>query len=216
VGDVDEGPAHLTVTWKVNPPPATGYVADLVDANPAKITDPSDATHVQYAKLFTANDDGEWTVEVTVTDSIGGQETQTIVINVKDDEAPCLAQLAPIVPPVGVSMPMSSPTLFRALVVRDDLDPYPLIPSDPIFRATTFRWSVKNPGSSTHAVVAGASGNSLGLDPSNYTPGDLVEVRVEIFDRKATVLPCPDSDATCSTISEPTCLQRQTWRVEVR
>lgn len=216
VGDVDEGPERITLTWVTNPPLATGFVAQLVDDVPAMISDPQDPAHLQYAKVFTANDAGEWTVDVTATDTIGGTEVQRAVINVKADEAPCLAQLAPVIPPAGVAMPMSAPTLFRVAAVRDDLDPYPLIPGDPIFRATRFHWSIQNPGSPTHVVVAGASGNSLGLDPASYAPGDIVEVRVEIFDRKNTPLPCPDGDATCSTISQPTCLQRQTWRVEVR
>lgn len=216
VGDVDDGPERVTLAWTVNPPTATGFVAQLVDDSPATIADPADPAHLQFAKLFTANDAGEWTVDVTATDSVGGQETQRAVINVVEDQAPCLAQLAPTVPPAGIAMPMSAPTLFRVAAVRDDLDPYPLIPGDDIFRATRFRWSIQSPGAPTHALLAGATGNSLALDPGTYTPGDIVEVRVEIFDRKDTPIPCPDSAATCSTISQPSCIQRQTWRVEVR
>jgi hypothetical protein len=40
-------------------------------------------------------------------------------------------------------------------------------------------------------------------------------MRVEIFDRKSTPIPCADGLATCA-ISQPACIQRQTWRVEVR
>ncbi|MFN0250543.1 MAG: hypothetical protein ACKV2T_26925 [Kofleriaceae bacterium] len=216
VGDDDDGPERLSLSWTVNPPTATGFVAELVDASPALISDPEDPKHLQHAKIFTANDAGEWTVDVTVSDPLGNRETQQETINVIVDQAPCLAQLSPIVPPAGAALPMSAPTLFRVPVVRDDLDPYPLIPDDEIFRATRFRWSIQNPGSGSHAVVPGATGNSLQLDPDSYTPGDFVEVRVEIFDRKNTPIPCPGDQATCSTISQPTCLQRQTWRVEVR
>ncbi len=226
VGDVDDGPERVMLSmWSADPPLATGFVASLVDGEPAIIMDPEDEGHWQHVKVFTANDPGEWTVRVTAKDPLGetnpGDYPDNIIdaeipINVVADQAPCLSQLAPIVPPAGVAMPMSSPTLFRVPVVRDDLDPYPLIPNDEIFRATRFRWSLKNPGASTHAVVAGATGNSLPLDPASYLPGDIVEVRVEIFDRKNTPVNCPDGDATCSTISDPACLQRQTWRVEVR
>lgn len=225
VGDKEAGPDRVTLTWSADPPLATGFVATLVDAVPAKITDPNDSTHLQFAKIFTANDPGTWTVRVKAADPVG-QDNPTmypdnvveeeIPIVVIADQPPCLAQLAPIVPPAGATMPMSSPTLFRVPVVRDDLDPYPLIPNDEIFRATKFKWSLKNPGASTHAVVSGANGNSFALDPASYTPGDIVEVRVEIFDRKDTQVNCPDGDQTCSTISQPSCLQRQTWRVEVR
>jgi hypothetical protein len=225
VGDDDDGPENVVLAWEVIPPVATGFDAELVDADPAVIVDEDDPAHLQHAKIFTAENAGTWKVRVTVADRLGQMDplahpdnvaTDDVSIFVVADQAPCLAQLAPIVPPMGLALPMSAPTLFRVPLVRDDLDPYPLVPNDEIFRATEFRWSVQNPGSSTHVVVAGASGNSLGLDPVNYTPGDIVEVRVEIFDRKNTPIPCPESEATCSTISQPTCLQRQTWRVEVR
>ena len=225
VGDDDDGPENLALAWEVIPPMATGFTATLVDGTPAVISDEADPGHLQHAKIFTANDAGMWKVRVTVADRLGQEDpvahpdnvaVDDISIFIVEDQAPCLAQLLPLVPPAGVALPMSAPTLFRVPLVRDDLDPYPLVPDDEIFRATKFRWSVQNPGSPTHVVVAGASGNSLGLDPDNYTPGDIVEVRVEIFDRKNTPIPCPDSDATCSTISQPSCLQRQTWRVEVR
>jgi hypothetical protein len=216
IGDDDDGPERLTLNWVVNPPTATGFVAELVDGSPALISDPEDPAHLQHVKVFTANDAGEWTVDVTVSDPLGNQETQKAVINVIADQAPCLAQLSPLVPPAGFTLPMSARTLFRVPVVRDDLDPYPLIPDDEIFRATRFRWSIQNPGTSTHTVVAGATSNALELDPDSYTPGDVVEVRVEIFDRNNTPIPCPDAQASCSTISQPSCLQRQTWRVEVR
>lgn len=225
VGDVDHGPERVTLAWSADPPLATGFVASLVDASPALIADPEDPAHLQHAKIFVANDPGEWTVRVSAADPLGAGDPiaypdnvvdGAITINVIPDQAPCLAQLAPLVPPAGVAMPMSAPTLFRVPVVRDDLDPYPLVPNDEIFRAPTFRWSLKSPGAGAHAVVMGASGNSFALDPASYAPGDLVELRVEIFDRKNTPVNCPTTDATCSTISEPTCLQRQTWRVEVR
>ncbi len=225
VGDLDHGPESVELTWRADPPLGTGFVASLVDANPAVIVDEDDPAHLQHAKIFVANDPGNWTVRVTAADPLGVAKPTEFPDNIVDDEieivviadqAPCLAQLTPIIPPAGVAMPMSSPTLFRVPVVRDDLDPYPLIPNDEIFRATKFRWSLKNPGASAHAIVAGASGNSFALDPASYAPGDLVEVRVEIFDRKDTPINCPVGDATCSTISQPSCLQRQTWRVEVR
>ncbi len=225
VGDDDDGPENVALAWEVIPPVATGFVASLVDADPAVIVDEDDPAHLQHAKIFTAANAGMWKVRVTVADRLGQEDpaahpdniaTDDVSIFIVPDQAPCLAQLSPIVPPAGAVLPMSTPTLFRVPRVRDDLDPYPVIPDDDTFGATRFRWSLHNPGASTHAVIAGATGNSLSLDPSHYTPGDIVEVRVEIFDRKNTPIPCPDSEATCSTISQPTCLQRQTWRVEVR
>ena len=216
VTDDDDGPRVLSLAWTKDPPQGGAETdADLVDASVPFIDD-SDGVFRQYAKIFTPQTTGEWNVLVHVTDPLGNAADGSVTVNVVGDHAPCLAQLAPTVPPPGNALPLSQPTLFRVPRVNDDLDPYPLIPNDPIFRATTFRWSLKGPGQSTHAAIAGASGNSFALDPASYAPGDIVELRVQIYDRKATVIPCADGEATCSTISDAACLQRQTWRVEIR
>ena len=65
------------------------------------------------------------------------------------------------------------------LVVTDDLDPYPPVPGDPILGTTTFAWSLLAPGASSFASLA-ATSNSVALDPADYTPGDLLELRVEV------------------------------------
>jgi hypothetical protein len=39
---------------------------------------------------------------------------------------------------------------------------------------------------------------------------------VEIADRNNTAITCADASPTCSVISDNSCLQRLTWRVEVR
>ncbi|MGE3765050.1 MAG: hypothetical protein AB7L94_22515, partial [Kofleriaceae bacterium] len=63
VGDVDDGPERVMLSmWSADPPLATGFVASLVDGEPAIIMDPEDEGHWQHVKVFTANDPGEWTV----------------------------------------------------------------------------------------------------------------------------------------------------------
>jgi hypothetical protein len=57
--------------------------------------------------------------------------------------------------------------------------------------------------------------NSVALDPISFTPGDILELRVEVFDRNDTQLPCAQDQQSCS-LSANTCIQRQTWFVEVR
>lgn len=126
---------------------------------------------------------------------------------------PCIAQWAPIVPPGGAALPVTAPTLFRVPVVIDDLDVYP---AQPGLGAARFEWLFKGPGAPAHAVVNGATASSFNFDPAGYTPGDIVEIRVQIYDRENTPVNCPATDATCSVVSQPTCIQRQTWRVEVR
>ena len=115
----------------------------------------------------------------------------------------------------NTTIPISDPTLFQVLVVADDLDPYPSVPNDPILGTTEFHWSIVPPGG-TRQSLGGVTGSGVALDPNSYTPGDLVELRVEIQDRNHTPVNCPDTDLTCSVISDQSCLQRLTWRVEVR
>jgi hypothetical protein len=113
-------------------------------------------------------------------------------------------------------LPVAEPTLFQVPLVTDDLDPYPPLSGDPHFGTTTFAWSMLTPGSPGREILVGATGNTFDFDPDAFTPGEIVELRVEIFDRKHTAIPCADRDATCSVDASSDCIQRQTWRVEVR
>jgi len=85
-----------------------------------------------------------------------------------------------------------------------------------VLGTTKFQWSLQPPGQTGHVDIAGAVGSSFALDPAAYTPGQVLELRVQIYDRNNTTIPCVDGEQTCSVISEPTCIQRQTWRVEIR
>jgi hypothetical protein len=72
------------------------------------------------------------------------------------------------------------------------------------------------PGGTTHQLLNGVTGSGFAIDPASYQPGDIVELRVEIADRNNTPITCADGNATCSVVSDNACIQRQTWRVEVR
>lgn len=214
VGDADDGPATVALTWEVFGPPTGDTTNALVELPIGQ--DPADLAHLQFGKTFTANVPGEWEIRVTATDPLGGETIASTMITVAADQPPCVAQALPIVPTGGTALPITEPTLFRVPVVIDDLDVYPPRPDDEVLGTTRFAWSVKAPGQATHTPISGAIGNSLAVDPASYTPGDIIEVRAEIFDRTNDTLLCPDADPTCSVISLPTCIQRQTWRVEVR
>ena len=110
--------------------------------------------------------------------------------------------------------PDGNPEPVRILVVTDDLDPYPPMPSDPVLGETTFAWSLLPPGATTREPLS-ATGAGVALDPASYQLGDIVELRVEIYDRNHTAIPCDDSDPTCS-IGANACTQRLTWRVEMQ
>lgn len=214
VSDFDDGPAALGMpTWEVfTPTQTTGQF--LVDEMFTQ--NPNDSAHKTFAKKFTPTVVGDWEIRVTAADPLDEMTTKSLMLSVVPPPPPCIAQVAPIVPPPGLALPISDTTIFRVPVVSDDLDVYPPQPDDPSLDVTRFQWSFQGPGASTHTPIAGATASSFALDPAVFTPGDIVEVRVEIYDRQLTPVGCPDADATCSTISMPSCIQRQTWRVEVR
>jgi hypothetical protein len=210
VTDADDAPASVQVEWKVytpmNQPAYTLVDVDVPDPDPLAL---------QLGKLFTPKGNGKWTIEVTATDPLGGGDVKQFEMQVDLDGPPCLAQWAPITAPSGSALPMTEPTLFRINVVTDVLDPFPTIPGDAQLGTTRFSWSIKPPGSSTRDALSVTS-NQAALDPANYQPGDIVELRVEIQDRIPRTITCADNLDTCSMTSDNDCLQRLTWRVEVR
>jgi hypothetical protein len=209
VGDQDDGAAAVKpLDWQVFGP-ASQPAYTLVDKGAL----PQDPT--QFWKVFTPMGTGDWDIQITATDPLGAQTVAHLPITVVDDHAPCLAQWAPLAPPAGSTLPMQDPTLFEVLVVQDDLDPYPAVPTDPVKGTTEFSWSILPPGATTRQPLA-IDGNSVALDPASYKPGDVLELRVEIQDRNHTAIPCADSVDVCSVISDTTCNQRLTWHVEVR
>jgi hypothetical protein len=210
VGDPDDWPAVPELAWEVFTP-TNQPTYELVDiAVPQDVEDPD---HLQFAKRFTPQGSGDYELRVTATDRIGEESVQSLMITVGPDAPPCLRTLSPIVAPTGSALPMSEPTLFQVHVVTDDLDPYPTV-NDPLLGTTQFSWSLKtNTGA---RQLLGVGGNHVALDPASYQPGDIVEVRVEIADRNDTAIECVDANQTCSVISDVSCIQRQTWRVEVR
>lgn len=211
VGDPDDGPSDPQLEWRVYTPtnqPAYDFIDLSVEP------DPDDPHHVVYGKTFTPKGIGDWTIEVVATDRLGETTKQTLMLKVGTDNPPCLRTLSPVVAQSPAALPMSEPTLFQVHVVTDDLDPYPTV-NDAVLGTTQFTWSVLAPGGSRQPLPA-VTGNRLALDPASYQLGDIVEVRVEIADRNLTSITCADGIASCSVIADNNCLQRQTWRVEVR
>lgn len=206
--DGDDALDALTVDWKVFPP--SQVTIDLTD----QVADPDKDGKRNVAKILRPQIAGEWTVKVTITDPGGNAVDKSLTFNVVDDRAPCISMVNPIVPPAGVAEPIFDPTLFEVVGVSDDLDSYPRSIGGVEFLVPTFTWSLQV-GAGPRQVIGSATGSSTLFDPSAYTPGTIVEVRVEIKDRKATPVSCTDSDPTCS-IGGNSCIQRQTWRVEAR
>jgi len=228
LGDADDGPDKaLPLDWKVFTPinqPAYAFEDIPVPQ------DAMDPTHIQLGKRFTPAGVGDWEIQAVATDPLEKacieqgldnctQTTESVMITVIPDHAPCISQVAPIAAPAGSALPMTDPTLFQVNVVVDDLDPWPAVPSDPVLETTTFHWSILPPGASTRQALT-VDSNQVALDPASYSPGDIVELRVEIADRNMnagnTPITCADANPICSVISDNSCIQRLTWRVEVR
>jgi len=214
VGDLDEGPDLLDVRWDVIAPVPSAV--PLVETSVGPDLDPRFRT---LGKMLVPDRIGEWDVRITATDTQPDLPETTerhLTFAVSPDQPPCIAQSQPLAPPDGASVPIADRTVFQVAVVTDDLDPYPPVPGDSHFGTTAFEWSILAPGAPGRQVLTGATGNAVDFEPGAFTPGDIVELRVEIFDRKRTAIACPDAAATCAIAPPPSCIQRQTWRVEVR
>ena len=213
VGDPDDDPATgVFLGWHVFSPAGAAPVgfSDLTVP-----PDPMDPAHVQAGKELVATTAGDYDVQVTASDLAGLSAQQDVPVTIVPDHPPCLSSWAPLAAPAGQTLPLTEATLFQVLVVADDLDPYPTVPGDPVLGTTSFAWSLLPPGGGTREPLGGVTGNSVALDPAAYSPGDIVELRVEIQDRQHHAT-CNDDNPTCSIIGDPSCTQRLTWRVEVQ
>lgn len=156
---------------------------------------------------------GVWTVRCTARDPLTSTTIDT-PITVVADRPPCLGQTEPA-PAAGATIVLDAPRRFSVLRVDDDLDVYPApAPDDPFLGAAGFRWSIRPVGAAAFDEVD-ADVAAIELDPANHAPGDRLDVRVELDDRRRRTIGCAADAPTCS-ISLDECLQRQTWRVEVR
>jgi hypothetical protein len=208
--DPDDAPGAVTLGWQVFSPsgsasPALAPLAVLPDPDPSR---------GQAGRLLTPDHEGDWDVMVTATDALGVATVSHLAVTVVPDQPPCIDAQSPIVPLAPAALPLVAPTRFEVLAVRDDLDPYPTVAGDAVRGGAAFTWSVLPPGGGARQVLAGATGNAVELDPAAYTPGDALELRVEIADRNQLPVSCPDGAPTCA-IASVGCLQRQTWRVVI-
>ena len=205
--DGDDDLDSLVVEWKVTPPSlvTVDLQDDTIDSPPGK---------KQVAKILTPQIPNQWDLAVTVSDPGGRTITKGATLNVIPDSPPCIDVVDPIVPVAPDVLQVMDPKLFQVPGVSDDLDNYPKKSGGALFGEPTFVWSILGP-TGGRQIVSGATGSQLLFDPDIYTPGSLVEIRVEIQDRKLAPVNCTDALPTCS-IGANSCIQRQTWRVEAR
>lgn len=215
--DADDDLAGLQfLSWAITdaPFPSDGTL-DFVDDN----TDNPDRTTADETYELVPDVEGTWTVTVTVADPLGTQSSLSQPILIGTDHPPCIGDVFPAAPPEGNTMPLDMLRRFSVLDVEDDLDIFPApSPDDPFHGPATFTWFLASPATGgAYTEIAGATENAYELDPAGYDPGDAVFLRVEIADRIARTLPCPDGDLTCAIdpATTPPCIQRLTWSLEV-
>jgi hypothetical protein len=169
---------------------------------------------------------GEWMVEVEATDVLGASATARASVFFQPDGPPCIAATdPPALADAGYIVERgAAPRRFAVLAVADDLDVYPPPPDQtadgsPSPQGTArFRWSIATPY--TDDALRPIRGHALAgytIDPGAYAPGDTLRLRVEIEDRNAFEVSCGQEQPTCSiAVGDSTCLQRVTWRIDIR
>lgn len=197
----------VTLAWELFPP--RGSVP--ADRRFEPLPDPPGGGE---ERLLLPDVEGSWRVRVTASDGVDVRVVDLPIL-VVPDRPPCLGALDPAPPPPGAALLLDQPRRFAVLVVEDDLDVFPAPPpDDPYLGVTGFRWYVRGPGAAGFAHVD-TDVAAFELDPAQFDPGDLVDVRVEIDDRVGRAVQCAADAATCS-FAQDGCLQRLTWTVEVR
>jgi hypothetical protein len=168
---------------------------------------------------------GEWVAEVEVTDALGASSTARATVFFQQDGPPCIAATdPPAQADAGYIVERgAAPRRFAVLAVTDDLDVYPppsseLADGRPSPQGTArFRWSIATPY--TDGVLQPIRGHALAgytVDPGAYAPGDTLLLRVEIEDRNGFEVGCGQEQPTCSIAGDSVCLQRMTWRIDIR
>ncbi len=205
----EDGDPVAAVDWELVKPRGAGT---------GVVLEPLDEAGTTYR--FTPDVSDVWHVLVTADDGFdGGQSTADKAIEVDDDQPPCIGTTEPAAGQAGrfVIERADGARTFSVLTVVDDLDPYPLpVTAEPFLGESEFAWQMASPDTGGQLVpVAGATAAELTIDPTGYAPGDLIDLRVEVADRRERVLPCDPSEPTCSATGD-SCAQRLSWGVEIR
>jgi hypothetical protein len=191
-----------TVTWDPPYAPGTDPQRSAWTGDPHALT-----------RSFTPDVAGNWSIHATADDGLGGTGGASPLppIVVDDDRPPCLGTTDPML--AAGTITLDQARRFAVLSVDDDLDVYP--PASGLGVAG-FRWSIASPETGGAWTPLGTELSNVVIDPAAYAPGDAIALRVEISDAVARTLPCDATQDTCSITGDTTCLERQTWHLEVR
>lgn len=205
VEDADDDPGATVLEWRLSERPLASQTGaySFEELSGPGVLDP--------AYELIPDVPGVWEVSVTATDAAGTTVEVSITLTVAGDAAPCIVGTNRATTFTHLLDADGVPVSFSVLEVVDEFDPFPATSGG----ATEFRWSMAGPlGPGFDSV--GGNAPSFTIDPAQYSPGDAIDLRVEALDRVPEHEPvCAASEPTCSVDSDQ-CLQRLTWRIEIR
>jgi hypothetical protein len=209
--DGDDGLAGLTFEPVQLFPPSGATLEDAVFAR----VDDALAADGEAIYELTASAPGQWEVALTVSDPLGvSASSGNVGVPFAADHPPCLHVADPEFPPADARIVLDERRRFAVLAIDDDRDVFPPPPlDDDVLGAASFRWWLATPASGGALEPLAVDGNGVTLDPAGWSPGDLLELRVEAVDREDRPL-CDSTMASCELVAG--CFQRQTWAMEVR
>jgi hypothetical protein len=197
--EVDRG--RLTVVTQLRSPDGSTITPPVCDSATKDV-------------CFTVDQPGAWTLVATVADTAPALATAEKKIDVAPDQAPCIAETSP---PFGVQGVVrdANDLDFSVEEIKDDGDPLPA----PLDRASTssFAWSWRLHGAPTFTRVLVPTLPRFTFPPAFFTSGQVVDVRVEVRDRRASqteLLTCNDAEQPQCVVRER-CSQWVTWTVVV-
>jgi len=170
----------------------------------------SSASLPELDRCFSAPASGNYTVTLTIDDKVLVGKTNvttrstpaSLVVSVANDTPPCLKRTDPpidarvaLLPVCHPGVPCESRT-FKALLVADDCEPYP-VPSGSGKSPTEFIWWVYDSTKSDPAWVRQVNSSESyilsQIQFGNARPGDTIKLRLEVRDSNYR-----PSSSTCS------------------
>lgn len=179
-------------------------------------------TDSMLERCFTADVKGLYAIKLKISDGKLTSATQTMELEVLDDEPPCLGTTNQPITPEGL-VPGVQDVIDFQVSVDDDLDPFPAPVGSAFSTLDHVRWLVKGPTDASFRQQRFGIENLFKLTKNpTYTFGDEVLVRVEVLDRdvqrsdrrfaNCTGDQCVCPPDVCHLRPQP-CYERTTWKV---
>jgi len=157
---------------------------------------------------------GQYVVSLVVGDGTTTRMT-SLILNVLGDQPPCIAMTTPMYGSTLLKDDPNAPSPITVNMVTDDGDPYPNA-QNPL-QTVNFTWFKGKNDSGSLQYVDNGSFSMLNLVATDYQPGDVANVRLEVHDRNtsaidAILLGCGDAPF-CPIAPGAICFVRVSWRI---